>query len=227
MKRSLLALTGSTMIVALTLAQGPSPFKLGTFERDGRPFVGVVLRDTVVIDLAAASTAIGSGVKVAPPTDMKDLIARYDQGLRAHIQEVIRATDGAGTRPYVHQLSALRTLPPIMYPTTMINVALNYREHATEMAGLNSGPPALVAGAPAPGTATPDTQSAPGIWERSPADTRWNPYMFLKSPSAVIADGRLAYFRLGQGRIELVSASRDGSSADVLTQFPPSTLARC
>ena len=42
----------------------------------------------------------------------------------------------AGTRPaYVYDLSALKTLPPIMYPTTMLNAAVNYREHAVEMAG--------------------------------------------------------------------------------------------
>jgi hypothetical protein len=29
---------------ALASAQAPTPFKLGTFERDGRTFVGIVLR---------------------------------------------------------------------------------------------------------------------------------------------------------------------------------------
>jgi len=201
MRRSLAVFAACTMLVSLTMAQAPTPFKLGTFERDGRSFVGVVLRDTVVIDLAAASAAVTTAGAVAPPADMKDLIARYDQGLRAHIQEVIRTAEG-GARPYVHQLTSLRTLPPIMYPTNLINVALNYREHATEMAGLNSGPPALVAGAPPPGTATPDTQSTPGIWERAPSDNRWNPYMFLKSPSAVIANGEAIKLPVGRTQID-------------------------
>ena len=39
-------------------------------------------------------------------------------------------------------------------------------------AGLSTG---RAAGAPA-GSATPATKSAPGIWERSASDTRWNPY---------------------------------------------------
>ncbi len=157
----------------------------------------------LVIDVVAASKPITIGNRtIAPPSDMKDLIARYDQGLRGRLQEIIAAVSGSSTRAsYVYDLSALKVLPPIMYPTTMINTALNYREHATEMAGLNSGPPALTAGAPPPGTATPGTQSAPGIWERAANDSRWNPYMFLKSPSAVIANGEA--IRLPPGREQI------------------------
>ena len=36
-------------------AQAGEPYKLGTFSIDGRPTVGVVLRDSIVIDLAAAN----------------------------------------------------------------------------------------------------------------------------------------------------------------------------
>ena len=200
MKRLLLAVTLS-LSAGSALAQN-QPFKLGTFERDGRRFVGIVLRDALIIDFGAANAAVRSGnTALVAPTDMKDLIARYDQGLRQRIQEVIAAT-GAGQAAYVHQLSALKTLPPIMYPTTMINVALNYREHATEMAGLNSGPPALTSGAPPPGTATPGTQSAPGIWERAAGDTRWNPYMFLKSPGAIVGNGDAIRLPVGRDQID-------------------------
>ena len=44
--------------VALNRAQAPAPFKLGTFERNGRPFVGIVLGDAVVVNFAAADAAI-------------------------------------------------------------------------------------------------------------------------------------------------------------------------
>jgi 2-keto-4-pentenoate hydratase/2-oxohepta-3-ene-1,7-dioic acid hydratase in catechol pathway len=204
MKQFGLAPAVLVILVIAAAAQSPQPFKLGTFERDARAFVGIVLADTVVIDFAAAHTAVAArGAIPSPPADMKDLIARYDQGLRQRIQEVVAATNVTGTPPpYVHRLSALKTLPPIMYPTTMINVALNYREHAAEMAGLNSGPPALTSGALPPGTATPGTQSAPGIWERSSSDTRWNPYMFLKAPSAVIANGEAIRLPAGRDQID-------------------------
>ena len=34
------------------------PFKLGTFEIDGRPTVGIVLRDSFVVELDAANAAL-------------------------------------------------------------------------------------------------------------------------------------------------------------------------
>ena len=178
-------------------AQTATPFKLGTFQRQNTTFVGIVLRDTVVIDLAAAHTAIANPVSsVAAPSDMKDLIARYDNGLRARIVEIVRTV--GDTRPaYVYDVGALKILPPIMYPTTMLNVAVNYRAHAAEMAG---GAPQ--AGGPAPGDALPGTTSAPGIWERKPDDKRWNPYMFFKSPTIVIADGEAIRLPVGRTSID-------------------------
>jgi hypothetical protein len=70
----------------------------GTFERQGRPFVGIVLNETRVIDLAAAHAAITNPTSnVAPATDMKDLIARYDSGLRTRILDIVRTV--GDTRP--------------------------------------------------------------------------------------------------------------------------------
>src|SRR5688572_23643365 len=74
----------AAMIVAASLlglplgAQRSSPFKLGTFERQGRTFVGVVLRDALVIDLPSAMRA--GSTTVTPPADMKQLIGGYDGG---------------------------------------------------------------------------------------------------------------------------------------------------
>ena len=89
------------MAAALTHAQAPAPFKLGTFERNGRPFVGIVLDESVVIDFAAAHAAIRTPAStVAMPADMKDLIVRYDAGLRARIGDVVGAVRAAGaSRP--------------------------------------------------------------------------------------------------------------------------------
>jgi 2-keto-4-pentenoate hydratase/2-oxohepta-3-ene-1,7-dioic acid hydratase in catechol pathway len=192
------------LLPAVACTQAPEPFKLGTFERQDRTFVGIVLRDSLVIDFSLANDAIATtGGMTAVPTDMKDLITRYEQGVSTRIQEIVRAVAAASPRPaYVYPLGDVRTLPPIMYPTNMVNTALNYTEHALEMAGLNSGPPALTDGAPPPGYATPTTTSAPGIWERSPTDGRWNPYMFLKSASSVIADGEAVRLPIGRDRID-------------------------
>lgn len=204
MKRLVSLFAAGVLVAGFANAQGQTMFKLGTFERAGRPFVGVVLRDSVVIDLAAANAALASpSAKVASPTDMKDLIARYDAGVRDRIAQIVTSVNSAGSRPvYVYDLKALKTLPPIMYPTAILNVALNYVEHSREMAGLNSGPPAIQPGGPLPGAATKDTTSMPGIWERQPNDGRWNPYMFLKAASAVIADGEPIRLPVGRDQVD-------------------------
>jgi 2-keto-4-pentenoate hydratase/2-oxohepta-3-ene-1,7-dioic acid hydratase in catechol pathway len=198
-------MVGAVATVLLNAQQGATAFKLGTFERQGNQFVGIVLRDAVVVDFSAAHAALATpGSKVAVPTDMKDLIARYESGVRDRIVEVVKSVESAGSnRPaYVYDLKTVKILPPIMYPMTMLNVAVNYREHAVEMAARDAGgkPPAPGAG-PAPGAALPGTKSAPGIWERKADDTRWNPYMFIKLPSAIIAEGET--IRLPPGRTQI------------------------
>ena len=49
-----------------------------------------------------------------------------------------------------------------MYPMTMLNVAVNYREHDSEMARRSA---AEAGAACAHGDALPGTTSAPGIWD--------------------------------------------------------------
>ena len=199
-----------TLVVALLLTaessaaaqQAPEPYKLGTFDRAGRPFVGIVLRESHVIDFAAAHAAVRSPASsLAAPTDMKDLIARYDAGVRARIVELIRAAGDpsrAGRPSYVFDLASLKVLPPIMYPTTMLNVAVNYAEHDIEMARGRAPGQAP----PTAGRALPNTQSAPGIWERAADDWRWNPYMFMKSPGVIVAHGEPVKIPVGRTQIE-------------------------
>ena len=193
------------LVGARVAAQDATPeFKLGTFQRQNQTFVGIVLPNSTVVDFAAAHAAIRNpSSSVAAPTDMKDLIARYDSGLKARAVEIVRAVaaGSAASRPaYVHDLSALKILPPIMYPTTMLNVAVNYREHDIEMARVRPGQ--NTQGAPTAGAALPGTQSAPGIWERKADDTRWNPYMFLKSAGAIVAEGENVKLPPGRTQIE-------------------------
>ena len=176
----------------------PVAFKLGTFEHAGARFLGVVIKDAMVIDLAAADAML-PGTKLARPiVDMKDAIARYDTELRPRIrtmlEQILKTPPEA---PLVRALASVKTLPPILYPTTMLNVAVNYREHGREMAGRTANP----SGAPEPGTAPPGSAGIPGLWERRPDDARWNPYMFVKLPSAVIASGEA--IRIPEGRAQI------------------------
>src|SRR3990170_5017011 len=124
MTRLVKAIAATAVFAAGTTVFGQSatPFKLGTFDQNGRSFVGVVLNDAFVIDLAQASAALKSPAsKVAPPSDMKDLIARYDSGVRARIGEILanrKQLEAGGPPAFIYDLKSLKTLPPIMYPTT-------------------------------------------------------------------------------------------------------------
>lgn len=202
MKRLLVLLAFTACAGAWLRAQAVVPFKLGTFQRGAQPFVGIVVADSV-IDLAAANTAL-PGTRVAAPADMKDLIARYDAGIRARITEIVRAyTAITGARPaYSSPLTAVRVLPPVV-PSVMLNAAVNYREHGLEMERPGASPQQqAAAGAPPPGTAPPGTTSMAGIWARGAGDQRWNPYVFLKSPTAIVADGEAIRIPRGRTRVD-------------------------
>ncbi|MGQ0734753.1 MAG: fumarylacetoacetate hydrolase family protein [Acidobacteriota bacterium] len=160
----------------------PVPYKVGTFERGGQPLVGLVLRDTQVVDIAAANTAFeaanASAPRLTPPSDMKDLIARYDAEWKGRLASIARVVASAANPPaYAHALDTLKILPP-MRPSLILNAGGNYVEHSEGIAAQQRR-----AGA-APAPASPAV-TAPGIWERKDGDTRDNPYLFQKSPTVV------------------------------------------
>ena len=62
-------------------AKSAQPFKLGTFEIEGEPRIGLVLDDKLIVDLEAANRALQRDPAYPPiplPEEMRDLIARYD-----------------------------------------------------------------------------------------------------------------------------------------------------
>jgi 2-keto-4-pentenoate hydratase/2-oxohepta-3-ene-1,7-dioic acid hydratase in catechol pathway len=180
------AILASGALLPAQVSSEQTPFKVGTFELDGRQFVGAVVGDSTVIDLERANETLQRQphwVTLPMAQDMKALIGRYEYGLRDRVYDIVNAVEQAGDRPrYVHDLGAVKTLPPSMYPQTILNTAVNYRAHAEEMAGrsVNIPPPAADPDAP---------KSIKGIWERPPGDTRHNPYFFIKPAAAIIADG--------------------------------------
>ncbi len=173
-------------VVAQTAAGPREPFKLGTFERAGQTFLGVVLKDAQVIDLAQANAALErrevSRPKVQMPRDMKALIGRYETGLKDRIYAIVNAVAGAASAPpYVYAIKDLKVLPPVR-PAVLLNAGGNYREHEQ---GIAAQQQRAAGTAPAAAPPAPAATSAPGIWERKPGDTRDNPYLFLKSPTVV------------------------------------------
>lgn len=162
----------------------PTPYKLGTFADDSnRTFVGLVLFDKVVMDLSRADPSL--------PRDMKSLVQRYPAPRLASLASAIGTT--GDRQPFVHEVASLRTLPPVM-PQNILNAAVNYTEHALEMAGrsVNIVRP--------PGAAP--TEGIPGIWPRKPGDTRHNPYVFPKMVGAVVGNGDTIRLPPGRDRVD-------------------------
>jgi 2-keto-4-pentenoate hydratase/2-oxohepta-3-ene-1,7-dioic acid hydratase in catechol pathway len=196
------ALAALALVVAFSLpagigAQGGGavPFKLGTFERNGRTFVGLVLRDTQVVDIAQANAAFESSNSGAPrltaPADMKQLITRYEGEWRPRLAAIAKTVSSAASAPaYAFALTAVKTLPPVR-PSVQLNAGGNYVEHEQGIATNQArGAAARGGAAPAParGGAPAPAVTAPGIWERRAGDTRDNPYLFQKSPTVLIGN---------------------------------------
>jgi len=191
-----LVVAGAVAVIAsagLRAQAGAVTFKLGTFEQGGRTFVGLVLRDAQIVDIARANTAYeqanASAQKLTAPTDMKQLIARYDGEWRARLMAIARAVPASGAPAYVYAVSAVKILPPVR-PTVQLNAGGNYVEHesgiAANQARRGGAPPAAPAGGGRAAAPAPAAVSVPGIWERKPGDTRDNPYLFLKAPNVII-----------------------------------------
>ena len=192
------------------------PFKLGTFDQNGRVFVGLVLRDTQVVDIAPANAAFegsnGSAPRLTAPADMTQLIARYDAEWKDRLGAIARTVSAAGTAPaYAYPVASLKTLPPVR-PSVQLNGGGNYVEHTEGIAAnqargagaANQGAANQARGGGARGGAAPATaaQSAPGIWERTPGDTRDNPYLFQKSNTVLIGNGASIVVPRGRTNID-------------------------
>jgi 2,4-didehydro-3-deoxy-L-rhamnonate hydrolase len=193
--------------IALTIAaaeqHGVTPYKLGTFAAGDRTFVGLVVNDARVIDLAKADPAL--------PADMKALMRDYDK-VAPRLGQLAADASAAPGKAAGHDIGTIRTLPPVV-PQNMLNAAVNYTEHAQEMAGRG------VSGA-APASAPPPAQGIPGIWTRKPGDTRHNPYVFPKMVGAIVGNGDAIRLPPGRDRVDwecelAVVIGRDASRVSV------------
>ena len=116
----------------------PVAFKLGTFERSGRVYLGLVLGDTQAVDIAAANAAYeaanASAPKLPAPADMKALIAAYDSQWKARLAAIAKDVSTAKSAPpYVAQVADLRVHPPVR-PSLILNAGGNYVEHSEGIA---------------------------------------------------------------------------------------------
>ena len=166
-------------------AKAAEPYKVGTFEIGKTPTVGLVLRDSMIVDIAAANAAV-PGSKVAAPRDMIELIERYDSGLRARFVEIVNFLVAnnrlSSARPgYVHDVKSVRTLAPILYPSKILNAAVNFYSHVNE-------------------AGTPEEQAAA---RRARREQRGVPYLFHKSGrGAVVGNGDNVVIPWGRDRVD-------------------------
>jgi len=165
------------------------PFKVGTFEIDGAPTVGIVLRDQLIVELDAANLVLernSAYTEIPLPADMLELINRYDYGLKRRLYEIVNhlvASDVLGDkRPdYVHNVGDVRTLPPIMYPGKILNAAVNFYSHVQE--------------------AGTEEERIEGRRQRR--EERGVPYLFIKpSRGAVVGNGDKIVIPHGRNRTD-------------------------
>jgi 2-keto-4-pentenoate hydratase/2-oxohepta-3-ene-1,7-dioic acid hydratase in catechol pathway len=184
-----LASPGPLWAQAGAAATSVEPFKLGTFEIDGDARIGIVLQDTLIVDLHAANRALERDPAYPPipmPATMRELIGRYEYGLKYRLYEIVTDLIGnkrlaANPRPrFVHDVSQVRTLPPLM-PGKMLNAAVNFYSHVNEGGGA-------------------EEQKRAAEERRR---TRGIPYLFLKpTEGAVIGNGDAVVIPHGRDRID-------------------------
>ncbi len=188
----LVALASPAPLSAQSGPAAPSaePFKVGTFEVDGYQRVGIVLRDRLVVELDAANRALEGDTtypRILMPADMLELIGRYEYGLKYRLYEIVNdlvaenRLSGGARAAYVHNVDDVRILAPILYPSKLMNAAVNFYTHACE------------------GCTEEELQAR----TRERQENRGVPYLFLKpTRGAVIGSGDDIVMPYGRDRIE-------------------------
>ena len=162
------------------------PFKVGTFGINGQPTVGLVLRDALIIEVAAANTALEVDPMYAhinAPADMLELIGQYEYGLKYRMYEIVNNVVGNNLlgADYVHRVEDVDILAPILYPSKIMNAAVNFYTHACEGC----------------------TEEELAARTRERQTNRGVPYLFLKpTRGAIIGSGDDIVMPYGRDRIE-------------------------
>jgi 2-keto-4-pentenoate hydratase/2-oxohepta-3-ene-1,7-dioic acid hydratase in catechol pathway len=191
------------ILVTLVILAGPAPasaqgdpsiasaepFKLGTFDINGEPRIGIVLRDELVIELAAANRALQRDPAypaIPMPATMIDLIGRYEYGMKTRLYEIVNhlvqgnRLAGAQRPSWVHDVKAVDIMAPLM-PGKMLNAAVNFYTHVGE-------------------TGTAEEQKKAEAERRA---KRGVPYLFLKpTRGAVVGDGDEVIIPHGRDRVD-------------------------
>jgi len=186
-----LAIFTKPVEVSAQAMESVMPFKVGTFAINNVPTVGLVVNDDqLIVDLAGANQAMelsSQYAKISIPADMLGLIEQYEYGLKFRVYEVVNwlvaenLLSDSNRPAYVHPVESVDILAPILYPSKLMNAAVNFYTHACE--GCN------------------DDELARRTRERQ--ENRGVPYLFLKpTRGAIIGDGEDIIMPFGRDRIE-------------------------
>jgi 2-keto-4-pentenoate hydratase/2-oxohepta-3-ene-1,7-dioic acid hydratase in catechol pathway len=186
MRSSFFAVFLLSFILPAAAQEIAEPFKVGTFEIGGAPTVGIVLRDSIIVELDAANAMLEKDddyPTVPMPANMTELIERYEYGLKRRLYEIVNDHVGNDRLDanHVHEVSEVKTLPPIMYPGKILNAAVNFYSHVDE-AG---------------------TEAERNAARRLRREQRGVPYLFLKpSRGAVVGNGADIVIPYGRNRTD-------------------------
>ena len=171
-----------------TAAKSAEPFKVGTFRIGNATTVGLVLRDSLVVDLVQANAALQKSRSFATrhmPSDMIELIAGYEDGLKGRLYAIVnelvesKALDGKRP-PYVRDLKEVQTLAPIPRPRQIMMTAVNFYSHISE-------------------NAPPDVRAKAVAARKA---NRGTPYLWLKATSSIIGTGETVVMPYGRTQLD-------------------------
>lgn len=173
----------SALLICALLRAAPvsdkpeTPFKLATFEAEGKTRLGMVLGDRV-LDLSAANAYVAKQAglpAVQLPSEMRTLIEQTGTASKRLYQIANYLKDKKiDGQPFAFALDKVSIKAPIKYPWNLLNMAANYWTHAKEM----------------------------GVAKDINPD-RDDPYIFAKSPRSCIVDpGAPFYIPADRKRID-------------------------
>ncbi len=115
--------------------QPETPFKLATFEANGKVRIGLVLGSRVV-DIAGANAYLIQKAHVPAmtlPGEMRELIEQYATASPRLYQIANFLKNGTQGMAFAFDVDKVLIKAPIKYPWNLLNLAANYRAHAEGM----------------------------------------------------------------------------------------------
>jgi 2-keto-4-pentenoate hydratase/2-oxohepta-3-ene-1,7-dioic acid hydratase in catechol pathway len=190
-------LLGAQPKAAAVVSDKPeTPFKLATFEADGKLQIGLVFGSRIV-DIARANAYLVRRAHlpaVTLPVEMRALIEDYDSASKRlyQIANYLKGESGTAGLPFAYDFGKVSIKAPIRYPWNLLNLAANYKAHAAGMGAPRGGQAAGTAAAETPA----GRAGASGFNAAAAADIdpdRDGPIVFAKSPRSCIIDPGEAY----------------------------------